>query len=325
MAKLSIIVASYNSKETIQRCIESVLMQSFCDWELIIVDDGSADGTKACVEGFLENKKISYFYTEHNGVSAARNYGLSKAKGEFVLFCDADDEYPADAFRTIISKYEEAVDFIVFGAKIINCSDKYKLNSIIPGDELYFHNLEHALYYETGSRPYIWNCFYRRDFIEKNRLRFDERINLGEDHVFQFRAFLSADCVKFVSDVCYVHYNCRPNSCMMYYREHPVERIEKHFEIVGLIYDVYVTKGLSVSKDFYRWVLKFIFRPFIMLPKEPRKELHPKLKEMLKKIKYYRACNLKTYLKFLILRYVILQNSFEKMKKQGGKALHDGN
>jgi len=174
--------------------------------------------------------------------------------------------------------------------------------------------LEHALYYEIGARPFVWNCCYKKEFLEKVSLSFNETINLGEDHIFQFKAFLSASCVKFVPDVCYVHYNCRPNSCMMYYKEHPVERIEKHFEIISLIYDFYQEKSIPVSDDYYKWVLRFVFPNFMVLCSQNRKKIQLKAKKAITHIKPTKNLPFKYKMKFLIIKSAILQSIYRFFK-----------
>lgn len=314
MTKLSIVVATYNSSDTVQRCIDSVLMQNFKNWELLIVDDGSTDDTQKIVGEYLNNANIFYYFIEHKGVSAARNFGLNHAKGEYVVFCDSDDEYPENAFATMLDRFDKDADFIVFGTKIVNCNDKYPMKNIIPKDIKYTENLEHALYYEIGARPFVWNCCYKKEFLKKVSLSFNETINLGEDHIFQFKAFLSASCVKFVPDVCYVHYNCRPNSCMMYYKEHPVERIEKHFEIISLIYDFYQEKSIPVSDDYYKWVLRFVFPNFMVLCSQNRKKIQLKAKKAITHIKPTKNLPFKYKMKFLIIKSAILQSIYRFSK-----------
>lgn len=89
---ISIIIPAYNAEKYILETINSVINQTFKDWELIIIDDGSTDKTANIVKEFCENdKRINYYYQKNSGVSVARNFGMSKAKGEYIAFLDADD------------------------------------------------------------------------------------------------------------------------------------------------------------------------------------------------------------------------------------------
>lgn len=93
MPKYSIIIPTYNDSEKIKRAVSSVMNQSFKGWELIVVDDGSTDGTSKIIELFLLDDRISYIKKINAGVAAARNTGYKKSKGEYIIFLDSDDEF----------------------------------------------------------------------------------------------------------------------------------------------------------------------------------------------------------------------------------------
>lgn len=109
MAKISVVIPSYNSKKYLPQCMESVLSQSFKDREIIIVDDGSTDGSeKLCDEYAKKYPFVSVIHQENAGASAARNAGLRKAKGEYVHFIDSDDMLSGDSVYQTLS--ENALD-----------------------------------------------------------------------------------------------------------------------------------------------------------------------------------------------------------------------
>lgn len=90
---VSIIIPTYNRSRTIKRAIESVIQQSMPDWELIIVDDGSTDSTKEVAKSFLSDNRLRYFKINHRGVCYARNFGIKKARGQYIALLDSDDEF----------------------------------------------------------------------------------------------------------------------------------------------------------------------------------------------------------------------------------------
>jgi len=98
---ISIITPTYNRANTISRTIESILLQEFTNWELIIVDDGGTDNTKQIIENSFRDDRISYYYIENRGVCAARNYGASKATGEWLIFLDSDDCFHLGFLKSI--------------------------------------------------------------------------------------------------------------------------------------------------------------------------------------------------------------------------------
>ena len=100
---ISIIVPVYNKQNQIKRCIESVICQSYEDWELILIDDGSTDNSASIIIPFLSDSRIHYFYKENGGVSSARNMGLEKAVGEWIVFLDSDDYFLSEGLAILIN------------------------------------------------------------------------------------------------------------------------------------------------------------------------------------------------------------------------------
>ena len=99
--KISIIIPTFNRSSTLPYAIESVQIQDFEGWELIIIDDGSTDETGKKIEPFLRDERIRYYFQENKGVSAARNRGAELAKGEFLIFLDSDDTFAPDLFHSL--------------------------------------------------------------------------------------------------------------------------------------------------------------------------------------------------------------------------------
>lgn len=100
---ISVIVTFYNEQRQIRRCIDSVKNQTLKDWELILVDDGSTDESFSIVGTFLDDSRIHYYHKKNGGVSSARNFGLGKASGEWVIFLDADDYFLSEALEVLYS------------------------------------------------------------------------------------------------------------------------------------------------------------------------------------------------------------------------------
>ena len=103
---ISIIIPLYNKENGIERCVTSVLSQTYTNWELLIIDDGSTDGSFKRIESFLCDKRIRYIYKNNGGVSSARNKGILEAKGEWITYIDADDYFLPCALEVL---YETAM------------------------------------------------------------------------------------------------------------------------------------------------------------------------------------------------------------------------
>jgi len=105
----SVVIPAYNRKDFLLIAVESVLQQTFSDYELIVIDDGSTDGTKQAMSASREHKKIKYIWQPHSGVSAARNHGLIEAQADFICFLDSDDRFRRDKLQithSYIKKYQ---------------------------------------------------------------------------------------------------------------------------------------------------------------------------------------------------------------------------
>ena len=116
MLMISVIVPVYNTEQYLPRCIESILSQSFTDFELLLIDDGSTDGSGKICDAYAEkDNRIRVFHKENGGVSSARNMGLDEAKGEWVYFVDSDDELLHDGLQVLFDNTNKEVDVVLAG------------------------------------------------------------------------------------------------------------------------------------------------------------------------------------------------------------------
>ena len=181
---ISIIVPVYNAEKHLRRCVDSILAQTYIDFELLLVDDGSTDRSGAiCDEFELKDVRISVFHKENGGASSARNYGLNRAKGEYICFIDSDDWVEEDYLENLIPK--KGVDFVV-------CTITYEEKNkwVLP--------LKAALYTKSnivGDLNYIVEhmavcspcCkIIHRNIIERKKIRFDTKVSAGEDMLFMY-------------------------------------------------------------------------------------------------------------------------------------------
>ena len=114
--KFSIIVPVYNVEKYVKQCINSILSQTYINYELILVDDGSTDSSGSICDSFKNNKLIKVFHKKNGGLSDARNYGFKKAEGEYVIFLDSDDYWIDNDFLSNINKMliKKNYDLIIF-------------------------------------------------------------------------------------------------------------------------------------------------------------------------------------------------------------------
>lgn len=181
MPLISIIVPIYNSEKTLNRCVDSILQQTFTDWELLLIDDGSKDSSgDICDEYARKDPRIKVFHKENGGVSSARNLGLDNAIGKWITFVDSDDLLTKNALCIDWATLHE--DFILFPFYFCyrnNKSDMYALDSVGKIDNLKLF-YEKELGHLSFRNP--WSKLFKKELIAD--LRFDEKIKCGEDTLF---------------------------------------------------------------------------------------------------------------------------------------------
>lgn len=205
---VSIIIPIYNSESTLIRCLDSVINQSFSDWELILVDDGSTDRSgEICDQYAANNQKIQVFHKRNGGVSSARNLGLDNANGEWIVFVDSDDFVRELYLAHLLEHTKKHVDLVISYAEIHN-GDNFQKESYPAKlvDEINFESIfiENDMNWHTSP----WSKLYKRNIIEKHHLRFCEGMHIGEDAVFLYSYMLCSNRIYISNDTdyCYCAY-----------------------------------------------------------------------------------------------------------------------
>ncbi len=297
--KFSVVIPMYNAVQTIVRCIDSVLKQKYESVEVICVDDGSTDGTITKIKDVFSTA-VRVIKSTHKGVSNARNIGIREAMGEYILFCDADDEYFPDALRTLSVKCD--AEMVFFGAKVIDCNEKYHLNDIEIETKRYEKKPENFFYTQKNVWPYVWHCAYKTEFLRKNGIRFPDKLTLGEDLAFQFEATMMAESVNCIDSVLYKYYHCRQDSSEMVFLSNPVERVKRHIKIIETCYEYFGKHGKRADMEFYDFAFEFLYRDIVKLNGKQHKEIAKSTKQLCEHIGVLKnRTTVKTKIKYLIL------------------------
>lgn len=184
--KLSIIIPVYNTSEYLKKCLDSILENKQDEIEIIIVDDGSTDGSSTICEQYLAIPQIRIIHQKNMGVSRARNVGIDLCKGEYITFVDSDDYVSDDYVDVILTALKTERDMYFFGGKNIANKkvDRQNRGWIYMYDELVSNN---KLIYDmvlSGKTNEPWDKVFKKDIITQFNIRFDERTSLGEDIIF---------------------------------------------------------------------------------------------------------------------------------------------
>lgn len=235
MPKYSIIIPVYNVGRYISQCLDSICVQTFHDFEAIVIDDGSPDNAPAICDDYAKrDPRIKVFHKENGGVSTALNLGLEKAKGEWIYFVDGDDWIEANALEIIdlnLKKYPE-IEILGFNNYYNEKKTAYKNKRIIPANQmlesLEIERLKAATIFPKWierkygySLPVIrgrWSKVFQRKIIYDNNLAFKPELITGEDAFFVLECFVKAQRVVLINEFLY-HYRISDNSAIHKYRE----------------------------------------------------------------------------------------------------------
>jgi glycosyltransferase involved in cell wall biosynthesis len=188
---VSIIIPIYNSAQSLPRCLDSVCVQYYGNYEIILINDGSTDGSdRICDEYAAMNSNIRVFHKANSGVSAARNLGIDKAHGEWITFCDSDD-YVDDCWLQYFTDYiNDDVDLVVQQIKLKNRNyeEIQGPNKLSEGNGC---DIMISLKYDSGTIGYPVNKLFRTSILRENNIKFREDIKLREDEEFVLRYLMN--------------------------------------------------------------------------------------------------------------------------------------
>lgn len=204
MKKVSVIVPAYNAEKTLEKCVISILNQTYHDLEIIIVDDGSTDGTLEVARHLQSSdKRIQSVHKENGGVSSARNFGMKYAQGDYIAFVDSDDWLKTEMIEKLMLGSCADVVVCFIEQKMYKCDLKQK-------SEVEFFDLNGIA--EKFDLLYIANFFnsvcgkiYKREVI--NGVAFEDKVRCGEDLLFNFQVFALAKRIAIVNYAGYVYVN----------------------------------------------------------------------------------------------------------------------
>ena len=204
--KISVIIPVYNTECYLSRCIESVLNQSFTDFELLLIDDGSKDNSGAICDAYAKKDgRVRVFHKENRGVSMARNLGLDNAIGDWVTFIDSDD-YVLNDYLSI--DFEESIDLYVQNWRYADGKNKEWYEPSVINQESYCEFLKNNIHTDVFRTACC--SFFKRRLLLENNIRFDNKYKLGEDTLFVMDYYKYAKSIQIMGNSCYI-YNRQEN------------------------------------------------------------------------------------------------------------------
>lgn len=266
--ELSVIITVFNLSDVLIPCLKSIENQSVKPLEVIIIDDGSTDSSSQIIEQFLiRNPNWECFYTNNKGVSSARNFGVRKAKGEYLLILDGDDVFDKNFFSLMLNETKSSPDIVICGAweldNLTNLSVPLYWNirtKYLPKESGFSaEQLDGNVFYSFMG--WAWDKMYRREFLIKNDLFFPELHN-SEDLVFVYESLVLAKSIRILKDRLIFHRVNRSNSLSNSLAKYPKEYtkaldyIEKALKKSPEIFSREKQCYLAWKADFSLWAIK---------------------------------------------------------------------
>ena len=229
---VSIVLPVYNAEKYLNRCVHSIVKQSYLNWELLLIDDGSSDlSPSICDKWAIIDRRIKVFHKKNGGVSSARNMGLESAHGEWLMFVDSDDWLSSDCINTCVEcVLNDNLDFLQFNYYEVDDHNKTRvpkntITEICTLDEYVkdeFHRVQKT----------VWSSFIKRSLVEDNQVRFNERMQYGEDGVFICSALFYATRIRHIPAVLYYYYQNSSSAMHAYNFESSYQSLVEHLRIL---------------------------------------------------------------------------------------------
>ena len=216
MSTVSVIIPVYNKRDYLARCLDSIADQTAKPHQVILVDDGSTDGSGDLCDRYADEYRWEVYHTENRGVGAARNFGLDHARGDYVAFMDADDKFEREAIDTMSRIGRHDYNIYQFGHYRYLTGPKGVPRYKRP--EKGHKGLDKIISYVSM----VWNKSYKRSFLQEHHIRFREDMPFGEDEIFNFECVLANGGLYEAPQITASHYFddknsiCRGNMCHDY-------------------------------------------------------------------------------------------------------------
>lgn len=275
----SIIVPAYNAEKYIEKCVGSLLQQSYADFEIVLIDDGSSDGTaRVCRMLEQRDERLHYIHQDNKGVSSARNLGMSAAKGEYLLFVDADDYIKPDTLERIAERCKDSsLDLCFFGYQYV--VDGCMKQDVHPLEYYGKKNSDILLaLIEQNTFGLACNKAIRREFLTQNELAFDRDIRVFEDQDLMMRAWNKAEVICCIPESFYYYVSSQTSAMQQFQSAQGSRFFSTHDENLKNLKSFMAQNGIKaeqVSSYLLRYVDSEIANIVRMASRVDRKEFRP--------------------------------------------------
>lgn len=292
----SIIIPIYNVEKYLERCIKSIINQTYKDFEAIFINDGSTDSSITVLKKYSAlDERIIVIDKENEGVSSARNLGLEKAHGKFVVFVDADDYIDNHMLETL-SKAPKDSDLIMFN--YIDNGVENLIKTEVPNR----CTATDALILVSGMdsfRGFVWNKAFKKSIIEKNNLRFQNNIHMCEDLCFCVDFIEKSTNIQFIDKPLYFYEHCKAGVSANVFNQKRASVITAYDYLLG---KPIIFENKSVNKKYrYQYIRHCLSLWNMTKNKEEFKTYNKEMVERIKKEDWSFVMNSEFKIKFRII------------------------
>lgn len=232
---LSVIVPVYQAEKYINRCLNSILASTYRDLEVILVDDGSTDGSASLCDAWaIKNERVHVIHKENGGVSSARNEGIRKATGKYITFVDVDDYISQDTYDIALMNFTEDVCSVAFRVVICDQSGIPFHNAPTTGGTLVFDSSIKALeyYWYEGKNTAVWCRIFLRDVIRNNSILFDTATGVNEEGLFMTNYYTKCEGKVIQLNNRFYYYVQNQGSATHHITNSQVEKIMENYHML---------------------------------------------------------------------------------------------
>lgn len=261
---VSVVIPAYNAEKTLRQTLDCVLGQTWKNLQVILVDDGSTDGTLALAHSAAEQDgRLTVVSGGNKGISATRNAGLSLCKGKYIRFADADDTMPKDSIEKMVCRAEQDGSDLVIGGYDEYFGDKHRFRNLagrddtVPFDEIMDHLCVHANSYFYGV---LWNKLFVREQAEAAGCRFQEDLTWGEDFAYVMDYLCSVKLVSYMKDSLYDYRRSAGSTTFQQVLDcvkHPAYNIQVKKELYRHLKEMYIKRGVYPQYRNKLWMYLF--------------------------------------------------------------------
>lgn len=263
-AMVSVVIPAYNATGTLERLFACLLNQTWQNLQIILVNDGSKDGTEAVARKAAEkDPRLTVVSQENLGISSTRNAGLALCKGKYIRFIDADDTLPLDSIERMVRRAEKDGSELVIGGYDQYFGERKSFHNLagrddtVPCDDMMRHLCDHANSYFYGV---LWNKLFVSDLVEKQQCRFQQGLTWGEDFAFVMDYLAGVKQVSFMKDSLYDYRRTAGSTSIQQVIDcvkHPAENTLIKGELYRHLKDMYKKRGLYGQYKKRLWMYLF--------------------------------------------------------------------